>query len=161
MARRRKAEERKILPDPIFGDQTLSKFINCVMERGKKSIAEKIVYGALDKMAEREKLKPKSQEVLELFKKMLRNVIPTVEVRAKRLGGATYQVPAEVNAKRGMAMAMRWLIGAAKQRAEKGMMLRLFAEMMDALENRGNAIRKREETFRMAMANKANAHIRI
>ncbi len=155
MARRRVAAKREILPDPKFGDKTLSKFINTVMMHGKKSIAEKIVYGALDRVSEKG-----AGEPLEAFEKALGNIRPRVEVKSRRVGGATYQVPVEVRGDRGMALAMRWLVDAARKRGEKSMGLRLAGEIMDAAENRGSAVKKREDTHRMADANKAFAHYR-
>ncbi len=155
MARRRVAAKREILPDPKFGDKTLSKFINTVMMHGKKSIAEKIVYGALDRVSEKG-----AGEPLEAFEKALGNIRPRVEVKSRRVGGATYQVPVEVRGDRGMALAMRWLVDAARKRSEKSMGLRLAGEIMDAAENRGSAVKKREDTHRMADANKAFAHYR-
>lgn len=155
MSRRRVAEKRGILPDPKYGDQVLAKFINMVMRSGKKSTAEKIVYGALDEMASRGKTDP-----LEQFSKALGNVRPVVEVKSRRVGGATYQIPVEVRSDRSVALAMRWLVDAAKKRSEKNMGLRLAGELMDASENRGSAIKKREDTHKMAEANKAFSHFR-
>lgn len=156
MPRRRVAAKREILPDPKFGNTTLAKFMNHLMESGKKSIAEKIVYGALDKVAERGKGDP-----LELFDKALEAVQPMVEVKSRRVGGATYQVPVEVRANRREALAMRWLVDAARKRGEKSMALRLAAEMMDAAEGKGAAVKKREDVHRMAEANKAFSHFRF
>ena len=156
MPRRRVAAKRDILPDPKFGNTTLAKFMNHLMESGKKSIAEKIVYGALDKVAERSKGDP-----LELFDKALEAVQPMVEVKSRRVGGATYQVPVEVRANRREALAMRWLVDAARKRGEKSMALRLAAEMMDASEGKGSAVKKREDVHRMAEANKAFSHFRF
>jgi len=155
MSRRRVSAKRVILPDPKFGNETVAKFINVVMESGKKSTAEKIVYGALDQMAEKTK-----GDALELFTKALDNVRPRVEVKSRRVGGATYQVPVEVRASRRTALAMRWLVDAARSRAEKTMGLRLAAEMLEAAESRGSAVRKREDTHKMAEANRAFAHYR-
>jgi small subunit ribosomal protein S7 len=155
MARRRVAAKRDVLPDPKFGDKTLAKFINMLMKDGKKSVAERIVYGALDQVAEKGKGEP-----LEQFGKALENIRPGVEVKSRRVGGANYQVPVEVRADRGMALAMRWLVDASRSRSEKSMGLRLAAEIMDACENRGSAVKKREDTHRMADANKAFAHYR-
>ena len=155
MSRRRVAEKRDILPDPKYGDQILAKFINMIMRSGKKSIAEKIVYGALDELAGKAKGEP-----LELFNKALDNVKPVVEVKSRRVGGATYQIPVEVRADRSLTLAMRWLVDAAKNRNEKNMGLRLAGELIDATENRGNAIKKREDMHRMAEANKAFSHYR-
>ena len=156
MSRRRVAEKREILPDPKYSDLVLAKFINMVMRSGKKSTAEKIVYGALDEMGQRSK----GGNPLELFSKALGNVRPVVEVKSRRVGGATYQIPVEVRSDRSMALAMRWLVDAAKKRSEKNMGLRLAGELMDASENRGSAIKKREDTHKMAEANKAFSHFR-
>ncbi|TDJ19486.1 MAG: 30S ribosomal protein S7 [Gammaproteobacteria bacterium] len=155
MSRRRVAEKRENLPDPKFGDQTLAKFINMIMKSGKKSVAERIVYGALDEMGGKGKGEP-----LELFSKALDNVKPIVEVKSRRVGGATYQIPVEVRQARSVTLAMRWLVGAAKKRSEKNMGLRLAGELLDASENKGSAIKKREETHKMAEANKAFSHFR-
>jgi small subunit ribosomal protein S7 len=156
MSRRNVPAKREILPDPKFGNRTLSKFMNIVMQSGKKSVAERIVYGALDQVAE----KNKSNEPLEIFEKALENIRPMVEVKSRRVGGATYQVPIEVRGERGMALAMRWLVDSARKRGEKTMGLRLAGEILDAKESKGNAVKKREETHRMAEANKAFAHYR-
>ncbi|MCW8917972.1 MAG: 30S ribosomal protein S7 [Gammaproteobacteria bacterium] len=155
MARRRVAAKREILPDPKYGNRTLSKFMNIVMQDGKKSVAEKIVYGALDRVAEKN-----PGEVLALFEKALSNIRPMVEVKSRRVGGATYQVPIEVRGDRGMALAMRWLASSARKRSEKSMGMRLAGEILDAIESKGSAVKKREETHRMAEANKAFAHYR-
>jgi small subunit ribosomal protein S7 len=155
MSRRRVAQKRSILPDPKYGSETLAKFINVLMLDGKKSIAEKIVYGALDNIASKGKGEP-----LEVFTKALENVRPVVEVKSRRVGGATYQVPVEVRSVRRTALAMRWVVDAARKRGEKSMSLRLANELMDAAESRGTAIKKREDTHRMAEANKAFAHYR-
>ena len=155
MARRRQAEKREILPDPKFKSELIAKFINMVMENGKKSVAEKIVYGALDSAAD--KSKSNAEEALE---KALDNVRPMVEVKSRRVGGATYQVPVEVRPNRRNALAMRWIVDAARKRGEKGMGARLAGEIFDAAENRGAAVKKREDTHRMAEANKAFAHYR-
>jgi small subunit ribosomal protein S7 len=155
MARRRVAAKREILPDPKYGNRTLSKFMNIVMQDGKKSVAEKIVYGALDRVAEKS-----PGDVLALFEKALNNIRPMVEVKSRRVGGATYQVPIEVRGDRGMALAMRWLASSARKRSEKSMGMRLAGEIMDAIESKGSAVKKREETHRMAEANKAFAHYR-
>jgi len=155
MSRRRVAEKREILPDPKYGNKVLAKFINMVMRNGKKSIAEQIVYGALDEMQSKGKPDP-----LEAFKTALDNVRPVVEVKSRRVGGATYQIPVEVRPERSMTLAMRWLVDAAKNRGEKKMGLRLAGELLDAAENRGTAIKKREDTHRMAEANKAFSHYR-
>lgn len=156
MARRKRAEKRQILPDPKFGDVTLAKFVNIVMKDGKKSIAEKIVYGALETVATRKK----RDDHVAILKEALENVGPMVEVKSRRVGGATYQVPVEVRPERRVALAMRWIVDAARKRGEKGMMLRLAGELSDALENRGAAVKKKEDTHRMAEANKAFSHFR-
>ncbi len=156
MPRRHVAAKRTILPDPKFHDETIAKFINMVMERGKKSVAESIVYGALDRVSE----KTKNTESLQYFTKALDNLSPLVEVKSRRVGGATYQVPVEVRATRRTALAMRWLVDAARKRGEKSMDLRLAGEIMDAYESKGTAIKKREDVHRMAEANKAFAHFR-
>jgi small subunit ribosomal protein S7 len=156
MPRRREVPQRIILPDPKFSSDMLAKFINMVMERGKKSIAEKIVYGALDEMATR----TKNDGAVELLEQALDNVRPVVEVKSRRVGGATYQVPIEVRPVRRNTLAMRWIIDAARKRSEKSMPKRLASELLDAAEGRGAAVRKREETHRMADANKAFAHYR-
>lgn len=155
MSRRKRAEKRVVLPDPKFGNTTLAKFINMVMLSGKKATAESIVYGALDRVAEKGK-----GDALELFTRALDNVRPVVEVKSRRVGGATYQVPIEVRPDRRMALGMRWLVDAARKRNEKGMGIRLANEILDAAENRGSAVKKREDTHRMAEANKAFAHYR-
>jgi small subunit ribosomal protein S7 len=155
MSRRSSAGKREILPDPKFGNKTLSKFINIIMLSGKKSVAEKIVYGALDRVGEKAKDEP-----LEVFEKALGNIRPMVEVKSRRVGGANYQVPIEVRGDRGMALAMRWLVDASRKRGEKSMGQRLANEILEAYENRGTAVKKREDTHRMAEANKAFAHYR-
>jgi len=155
MSRRRVAEKRGILPDPKYGDQVLAKFINMVMRSGKKSIAEKIVYGALDEMT-----KKSNENSLDAFNKALVNVRPVVEVKSRRVGGATYQIPVEVRNDRSITLAMRWLVDASKKRSEKNMGLRLAGELLDASEKRGSAIKKREDTHKMAEANKAFSHFR-
>ena len=155
MSRRRRPEKRVILPDPKFGDLVLSKFMNNIMLDGKKSVAESIVYGALDNVEARMKNDP-----LQVFHEALNNIKPGVEVRSRRVGGATYQVPVEVRPERAQALAIRWLIGAARSRAEKTMAARLSGELMDASQNRGNAVKKREDTHRMAEANRAFSHYR-
>ncbi|MEY8204428.1 MAG: 30S ribosomal protein S7 [Bermanella sp.] len=157
MPRRRVVAKREILPDPKFGNLTLAKFMNMVMESGKKSIAEKIVYGALDKMVERNK----DADPVETFEKALEAVQPMVEVKSRRVGGATYQVPVEVRPARRVALAMRWIVDAARKRGEKSMGLRLAGELSDAAEGKGNAIKKREDVHRMAEANKAFSHYRF
>jgi small subunit ribosomal protein S7 len=155
MSRRRVAERREILPDPKYSDPTVARFINMVMRRGKKSIAERIVYGALEEITSKKKGNP-----VEVFNKAMENVRPIVEVKSRRVGGATYQIPVEVRQDRSFALAMRWLVDAAKNRGEKDMGLRLAGELMDAAENRGTAIKKREDTHKMAEANKAFSHYR-
>ena len=155
MSRRRRPEKRVILPDPKFGDIVLSKFMNSVMLDGKKSVAEGIVYGALEVVENKAKKDP-----VELFHEALNNVKPGIEVRSRRVGGATYQVPVEVRAERAQALAIRWLIGAARNRSETTMSARLSGELLDASNNRGNAVKKREDTHRMADANRAFSHYR-
>ncbi len=155
MPRRRVAAKREILPDPKHGSELLAKFINMVMVSGKKSVAERIMYGALDVVAERGKGDP-----MEVLEKALDNVRPMVEVKSRRVGGATYQVPVEVRQVRRNTLAMRWLIDAARKRSEKSMAQRLAGELMDAADERGTAVKKREDTHRMAEANKAFAHYR-
>ncbi|MFV2034717.1 MAG: 30S ribosomal protein S7 [Halocynthiibacter sp.] len=156
MPRRREVPKREILPDPKFGDQTLAKFVNILMVDGKKSVAEKIIYGALDLIRERGKA-----DSLEVFNGALENVRPVVEVKSRRVGGATYQVPVEVRPSRRNALAMRWLVDASRKRGEKSMMQRLAGELMDAAEKRGGAVKKREDVHRMAEANKAFSHYRF
>src|SRR5690606_532411 len=158
MSRRSQAPRRQVLPDPKYGSEMLAKFINMVMRSGKKSVAERIVYGALDRIAER--TSKDEQRALELLSQALDNIKPSVEVKSRRVGGATYQVPVEVRATRRETLAMRWAIEAARGRSEKTMALRLAHELMDAAENRGAAVKKREDTHRMAEANKAFAHYR-
>ncbi len=155
MSRRHSAEKREIIPDPKFGDVVVTKFMNSVMYDGKKSVAEQIVYGAFDIIEQKSK-----QEALPLFKQALDNVAPAIEVRSRRVGGATYQVPVEVRPERRQALAIRWIIAAARGRNDKTMVDRLSAELMDAANNRGNAVKKREDTHRMAEANRAFAHYR-
>ncbi len=155
MSRRRVAEKKEILPDPKYGDKVLAKFINIIMRSGKKSIAEKIVYGALDEISGKGNPEP-----LEVFNKAMENVRPLVEVKSRRVGGATYQIPVEIRSDRSVTLAMRWVVDAAKNRGEKNMGLRLAGELLDASENRGSAIKKREDTHRMAEANKAFSHYR-
>jgi len=155
MSRRREITGRSILPDPKFGNQTLAKFINILMLDGKKSVAERIVYGALEQVTGKTKEDP-----LEVFIRALDNVRPVVEVKSRRVGGATYQVPVEVRPSRRTALAMRWLVDAARKRGEKSMGIRLANELMEAAENRGTAVKKREDTHRMAEANKAFSHYR-
>lgn len=185
MARRRAAVKREVIPDPVFGSEVVSKFINCVMRSGKKSVAEKIVYGAFEEISKRTKSRSHKKEEtdagtegsaspkgksgataasagLDVFHKALENVSPTVEVRARRVGGSTYQIPVEVRSSRRMALAMRWLIEAALGRSgEKSMDLRLAHEIIDAAEGRGNAFKKREDVHRMAKSNQAFAHFRL
>ena len=156
MSRRRKPEIRTILPDPKFKSELLAKFINKIMERGKKSRAEEIVYGALATNAE----KKKTDAPLTVLEQALENVRPTVEVKSRRVGGATYQVPVEVRTVRRNALAMRWIIEASRSRGEQGMAARLAAELLDAADHRGAAVKKREDTHKMAEANKAFAHFR-
>jgi small subunit ribosomal protein S7 len=155
MARRRRPEKRVILPDPKFGDEVLSKFMNSVMLDGKKATAEAIVYSAMEVIETKAKKEP-----LGIFHEALNNVKPGIEVRSRRVGGATYQVPVEVRDVRAQALAIRWLITAARNRSEKTMSARLSAELMDAAQNRGNAVKKREDTHRMAEANRAFSHYR-
>jgi small subunit ribosomal protein S7 len=155
MARRRAAEKREVLPDPKYGDQVLTKFMNAVMLDGKKSAAERIVYGAMDKMQARA-----ARDPLEMFHAALDNVKPTLEVRSRRVGGATYQVPIEVRPSRRLTLAIRWIIEVARKRSEKSMVDRLAAELMDAANGRGAAFKKREDTLRMAEANRAFSHYR-
>ena len=154
MSRKGQTPTRALLPDPKHGSQVIARFINMVMQSGKKSVAEKIVYGALDHIGE------KNAEPVQLVEKALSNVSPAVEVKSRRVGGATYQVPVEVRASRRMALAMRWLIESARKRGENSMPRKLAGELIDASENRGGAIKKREETHRMAEANKAFSHYR-
>jgi small subunit ribosomal protein S7 len=158
MSRRSQAPKRLILPDPVYGSETLSKFMNMVMESGKKSVAERIVYGAIDQISDRRKM-PNDQAV-DILEQALENVKPMVEVKSRRVGGATYQVPVEVRAVRRQTLAMRWLIDAARARGEKSMAQRLANELMDAADSRGAAVKKREDTHRMAEANKAFSHYR-
>ena len=155
MPRRRVVGQRKILPDPKFKSELLAKFINVIMVDGKKSTAERIIYKALDVVAEK-----KSEEHLSILEAALDNVRPSVEVKSRRVGGSTYQVPCEVRPVRRNALAMRWLVEAARKRGEKSMALRLAGEMLDASENKGTAVKKREDVHRMAEANKAFAHYR-
>ena len=156
MSRRRKADKRDIIPDPKFNDRVLSRFINIVMNDGKKSIAEKIVYKALEIASN--KLKEKNS--LDLFKTALNNVKPGVEVRSRRVGGATYQVPVEVRNERALALAIRWIVDSSRKRSEKSMTHRLAQELIDANENKGASVKKREDTHKMAEANRAFAHYR-
>ena len=155
MSRRHSAEKREVIPDPKFGDIVVTKFMNSVMYEGKKSTAERIVYGAFDIIEAKTKSEP-----LGVFKSALENVAPAIEVRSRRVGGAPYQVPVEVRTERRQALAIRWLIAAARGRNDKTMVERLSAELMDAANNRGNAVKKREDTHRMAEANRAFSHYR-
>ena len=157
MPRRRVVAKREILPDPKYGNQTLAKFINHVMVSGKKSTAERIVYGALDTIVKRSG----TDDPVSVFEKALETISPTVEVKSRRVGGATYQVPVEVRTSRRMALAMRWLVDSARKRSEKSMDQRLAGEMLDASEGKGAACKKREDVHRMAEANKAFAHYRF
>lgn len=157
MPRRRIIAAREILPDPKFGSKTLAKFINHVMVDGKKSVAESIVYGALDRVLE----KNSGIDPVQFFEDTLERVRPMVEVKARRVGGATYQVPMEVRPSRRTALAMRWLVDAAAKRSEKSMALRLAGELLDAADGKGNALKKRDEVHRMADANKAFSHYRF
>jgi len=156
MPRRREVPKREVLPDPKFGNQDLSKFVNVLMTAGKKSVAERILYGALEQVG-----KKSGKDPIEVFTLALTNVRPMVEVKSRRVGGANYQVPVEVRSVRRTALAMRWVRDAARKRGEKSMGIRLAGELMDAAENRGSAIKKREEVHRMAEANKAFAHFRF
>ncbi len=155
MSRRHRADKREILPDPKFGNVVVTKFMNSVMYAGKKSVAETIVYGALDMIEGKTKQNP-----VTVFQQALDNVMPAIEVRSRRVGGATYQVPVEVRTDRRQALGIRWLITAARERNEKTMTERLSAELLDASNNRGNAVKKREDTHRMAEANRAFSHYR-
>ena len=156
MPRRRVVAKRDVLPDPKFHNKVLAKFINHVMISGKKAVAERIVYGALDKIQERS-----GKDPLEVFEAALETISPVVEVKSRRVGGATYQVPVEVRPSRRTALAMRWLVDAARKRGEKSMDLRLAGEMLDAAEKKGAAVKKREDVHRMAEANKAFSHYRF
>ena len=155
MSRRRKAEIRKILPDPKYSEKVLTKFMSCLMIDGKKFIAEKIVYGAFDNIKSKT-----GNEPINVFKEALDNVRPQIEVRSRRVGGATYQVPVEVKSKRAQALALRWIMDATRKRKNKTMAEKLYAEIMDASQNKGSAIKKREDTHKMAESNKAFAHFR-
>jgi small subunit ribosomal protein S7 len=156
MPRRRVVAKREILPDPKYNNTTLAKFMNHVMVSGKKAVAERIVYGALERIKEKNVGDP-----VEVFEKALEAIAPAVEVKSRRVGGATYQVPVEVRHSRRTALAMRWLVDASRKRGEKSMAMRLSGEIMDAAESRGSAVKKREDTHRMAEANKAFAHYRF
>ncbi len=155
MSRRHRAEKRDIIPDPKYGDVVLAKFMNSLMFEGKKSAAERIVYAALEKIESKAK-----RDAIQMFHEALDNVKPAIEVRSRRVGGATYQVPVEVRVERRQALAIRWLISAARGRNERTMVERLSGELMDAASNRGNAVKKREDTHRMAEANRAFSHYR-
>ena len=155
MSRRHRAEKRQVIPDAKYGDEVLSKFMNSLMLHGKKSTAETILYGALDKIEAK-----LSREPVAVFHEALENIMPAVEVRSRRVGGATYQVPVEVRTERKQALAIRWLIAAARARGENTMVDRLSGELMDAVNNRGSAVKKREDTHRMAEANRAFSHYR-
>ncbi|MDD2720404.1 MAG: 30S ribosomal protein S7 [Gallionella sp.] len=156
MPRRREVPKREVLPDPKFGNQDLSKFVNVLMTAGKKSVAERILYGALEQVA-----KKTGKDAIEVFNQALNNAKPQVEVKSRRVGGANYQVPVEVRPSRRMALSMRWLREAARKRGEKSMGMRLAGELIDASEGRGGAVKKREEVHRMADANKAFSHFRF
>ena len=155
MSRRHRAEKLEIIPDPKFSDIVVTKFMNSVMKQGKKSVAERIVYGAFDTVEQKLKRSP-----VEVFHEALKNVMPTIEVRSRRVGGATYQVPVEVRPERRQALAIRWIISAARSRNENTMSERLSNELLDAANNRGTAVKKREDTHRMADANRAFSHYR-
>jgi small subunit ribosomal protein S7 len=155
MSRRHAAQKREVIPDPKFHDLVVTKFMNAVMKEGKKSVAERMVYGAFEKMETKGKANP-----LELFKTALENVMPAVEVRSRRVGGATYQVPVEVRNERRQALAIRWIIAAARSRNETTLIDKLSGELLDAANNRGSAVKKREDTHKMAEANRAFSHYR-
>ena len=155
MSRRHRAEKREVLPDPKFGDIVLTKFMNAIMLDGKKSVAERIVYGALEIVEEKARTEP-----MRMFHDALENIKPSVEVRSRRVGGATYQIPVEVRVDRRQALAIRWLVSASRSRNESTMRERLAGELMDAASNRGSAVKKREDTHKMAEANRAFAHYR-
>jgi small subunit ribosomal protein S7 len=155
MSRRRAAEKRQVLPDPKYGDKLVTKFANCLMLEGKRSVAEGIIYGAFEKMQNKA-----GQDALRMFHEAIENVKPAVEVRSRRVGGATYQVPVEVRTYRQQTLAIRWIVDIARKRSENTMMDRLSAELLDASNNRGAAVKKREDTHRMAEANKAFSHYR-
>ena len=158
MSRRTRAPKRTILPDPKYGSELLAKFMNMIMSHGKKSVAERIIYGVIDSISEKEK--KDEYKSLELLENALENVKPAVEVKSRRVGGATYQVPVEVRPARKQTLAMRWIIDAARKRNEKSMAARLANELLDAADNRGTAVKKKEDTHRMAEANKAFSHYR-
>ena len=155
MSRRHAAQKREVIPDPKFNDLVVTKFMNAVMEQGKKSVAERIVYGAFDKMEAKAK-----SNAIDLFRQALDNVMPAVEVRSRRVGGATYQVPVEVRNERRQALAIRWIISAARARNENTLVDKLSGELLDAANNRGTAVKKREDTHKMAEANRAFSHYR-
>ena len=155
MSRKRKAETRDVLPDPRYQDVVVTKFVNSLMEQGKKSLAEKIFYGALEELE-----KKTGEEPLKIFKKALSNVKPAVEVKSRRIGGATYQIPVEVRPNRRQSLAIRWIRDNAKTRAGKTMGLKLAEELIDASQNRGGAVKKKEDVYKMAEANKAFAHLK-
>lgn len=155
MSRRHAAVKREVIPDAKYGDQVVAKFINCVMLEGNKATAESIVYGAFDRIS-----KKTGQDAIKVFHEAIENVKPAVEVRSRRVGGATYQVPVEVRSDRRQALAIRWIVGAARKRSEQTMEERLSSEFLDAAANRGAAVKKREDTHKMAEANKAYAHYR-
>lgn len=156
MSRRHRAEKRQVLPDAKYGDKVVTKFMNNIMEHGKKAVAEKIVYDAFDIMASKSK-----QDALKVFTEALENVKPLLEVRSRRVGGATYQVPVEVRAERRQALAIRWIVAAAQKRSETTMTERVANELLDAFSNRGSAVKKREDTHKMAEANKAFSHYKF
>ena len=155
MPRKGTVERREVTPDPVHGNPLIQKFINCLMHDGKKSVAQRIVYGSLEQIKQKT-----SDDPVKVFKKALDNIKPTLEVKTRRVGGANYQVPVEVNRNRQASLSLRWLIGYARERSEKSMVDRLTAELLDAANNRGGAIKKRDDTHRMAEANKAFAHYR-
>ena len=155
MSRRHAAQKREVIPDPKFNDVVVTKFMNAVMEDGKKSVAERMVYGAFDKIEQKAKASP-----IDMFKQALDNVMPAVEVRSRRVGGATYQVPVEVRSERRQALAIRWIIAAARARNESTLIDKLSGELLDAANNRGTAVKKREDTHKMAEANRAFSHYR-
>lgn len=155
MPRRREVPKREVLPDPLYNSQLVTKFVNVVMRDGKKTVAERILYDALDMIRERS-----ADDPMKVFKRAIENVKPAVEVKSRRVGGSTYQVPVEVRPSRRLALSMRWIIASAQSRGEKTMRQRLAGELLDAAENRGSAVKKKEDTHRMAEANKAFAHYR-
>ena len=155
MPRRKVVSKRPIVPDPKYGDDLVTRCINAIMKQGKKSLAQKIVYGAMDILQERT-----GEEPLQVFKQAIENVKPVLEVRSRRVGGSTYQIPVDVNPERRIALSMRWLVGSSRARGERGMVQRLASELLDAYNNTGSAVKKKEDTHRMAEANKAFAHYR-